>query len=146
MLARITEDGWDVFSGMEWTESGIGESGLLGGYSACRSASQPRVNVYQNDEGVVLTAELPGVDPAKIDISLEGDMLTLRGVREEAKAEEEIKFYLRERSYGEFERKLRLPFMTGPSGLEASCKNGVLTIKAAKPEEQKPKRITVKSL
>lgn len=144
MLARITENGWDIFRGAEWNEGGT--NGLLDGFSPFETAAQPSVNVYQSDEGVVLTAELPGVDPEKIDISLEGDILALRGIREEEKSEEGVRFYRRERAYGEFERKLQLPFRANPNDVEASYKNGVLTVNVAKPEEQRPKRIAVKSL
>ena len=104
----------------------------------------PAVNLFASQDGVVLTAELPGVDPEKLEITVAGDTCTIQGERpiEELKANES--FHRQERTAGKFTRTLQLPFEVDTSKTEASYEKGVLTVKMARPEEQKPKKITVK--
>ncbi len=105
----------------------------------------PAMNVWTNEEGAIVTAELPGVQTEDIDISVEGDTLTLRGDRQPDEVGEDITYHRRERGYGRFVRTLRLPFNVEPDKVEAIFKNGVLRISLPRAEAEKPRKITVKT-
>jgi HSP20 family protein len=113
-----------------------------------QAGSQLGLPVELADTGTELkvVAELPGVDEKDVSVELQGDTLTIKG---EKKAEEERKdegYYLAERRYGAFARSLRLPFAVEADKVQATFKNGVLTITMPKPAElqQETKRIEVK--
>lgn len=105
----------------------------------------PAMNVWTNAESAVVTAELPGVDPEDIDISVQDDTLTLRGTREQDEVPEGATYHRRERGCGTFTRALRLPFRVEADGVEAAFKNGVLRVTLPRAEEDKPKKIAIKS-
>jgi HSP20 family protein len=107
--------------------------------------SYPVMNVWSNEEGAVITAELPGVDAEDIDISVVGDTLTLSGSRPADELEDGEKFHRRERSYGKFNRSFKLPFRIETDQIEASFDKGVLHISVPRSEADKPKKIDVKS-
>ena len=101
----------------------------------------PRVDVSETDDEVKLKAELPGLSPEDLDISLDRDRLILKGEKKEEREKEEKGYYMSERSFGSFYRAIQLPAEVDPQKVEASFKNGVLDIKLGKQEEAK-KRIT----
>ena len=104
----------------------------------------PPVDVYETNESIVLKADLPEVNKEEVDISVEGNVLTIRGER---KREEEVKekdFYRMERSHGRFTRSFTLPGTVDPEKIEAGFSGGVLTVTLPKREESKPKQIRVK--
>jgi HSP20 family protein len=105
----------------------------------------PAMNVWTSENSAIVTAELPGVNTENIDISVEDELLTLRGNREPDELEEGMKFHRRERRYGAFARTFRLPFSIEANAVEATFKNGVLSITLPRAEAEKPKRIEVKS-
>ena len=97
--------------------------------------------MYANEDGVAVTAELPGVRAEDLEVSAFQDTLTLRGKRpapDEARA-----YHRRERQQGEFVRTLNLPFRVDPNRVEANLENGVLRLSLHRPEEDKPKRIKI---
>ena len=85
------------------------------------------------------------MDAKNIEISLSGDILTIRGEKKAEREEKDENFHLVERSYGSFARSLRLPAAVEADKIEASYKQGVLTITCPKKEEVKPKQITIKA-
>lgn len=97
----------------------------------------PRVDTYVKDEALHVRADVPGVDPKDVDISLDGDVLTIRGER---KVQHEEASY-REVSYGRFERRIRVPDGTDPEKIAATCDHGVLivTVPIPKPVSRKVK-------
>lgn len=105
----------------------------------------PAVNIWQGDEAVAITAELPGVDPADIDISVKDNVLTLSGERKVPDVPEGARWHLGERGYGKFGRTIRLPFAASDDKVEARMANGVLRIVVGRPEEDKPKKIEIKA-
>ncbi len=105
----------------------------------------PAMNVWANDEGVIITAELPGVNPEDIDIAVDGDTLTLTGSRKPEEHDEEIVYHRRERGYGKFSRVLQLPFQVDVDKVEANFSKGVLSIVLPRAEADKPRKIAVKS-
>jgi HSP20 family protein len=105
----------------------------------------PSVDMYQTENEIVVKASLPGMKADDIQISVVGDVLTLRG---EVKADEEIKeasYHIRERRSGSFARSMPLPSAVQADKARAEFENGVLTLTLPKAEEMRPKTITVKA-
>lgn len=106
--------------------------------------SFPAMNVWTNDEGLIITAELPGVSPEDINVSVVGETLTLTGERKPDLVEEDVRYHRQERGYGKFTRSLELPFRVDAEHVEATFVNGVLHINLPRAEADKPKKIAVK--
>ena len=103
----------------------------------------PVVDVYDNDDNIVLKAEIPGIDKKDIEIDVKGRVLTLKGERSSDNEVKEDNYYRRERCFGKFERAFNLPVNVELDKIKANYKDGVLEIEIPKPEEKKPKQITV---
>ena len=108
-----------------------------------RSAWNPVVDIYEGEGSYVVTAEIPGVDKKNIEIDVKDRILTLKGERSAENEVDEDHYYRRERSHGRFERTFSLPADVDTDKIDASFKDGVLKIEIPKPEERKPKQITV---
>ncbi len=105
----------------------------------------PALNVWQNDEAAAITAELPGVDPADIDIQVKENVLTLSGERKAPELPEGAAWHRRERAFGRFTRAIRLPFRVDPEKVEARFADGVLRIAVGRPDADRPRRIEIKA-
>jgi HSP20 family protein len=105
----------------------------------------PSVDVSETGKEVIVKAEIPGMDPKDIHISVDVDRLTLRGERKQMREEKGERFYRAERSYGAFSRAIQLPAEVDSTKVEATYKDGVLKINMAKTKESSTKRIKVKS-
>jgi HSP20 family protein len=105
----------------------------------------PAVDLYQTDDEVVVHASLPGMKAEDVQISVTGDMLTIKGEFKEKEEKKEKAYHLREQRYGAFERTLSLPTEVLADKAKADFEDGVLTISLPKAEEVKPKTITVKA-
>jgi HSP20 family protein len=104
----------------------------------------PQVNVSETDKELRITAELPGVSDKDIDVSLDGDMLTIRAEKKLQRKEEKEDFHFVERSFGSFQRAIRIPFSAEPDKVRARLENGVLTVTIPKSEAQaRARRIEV---
>ena len=103
----------------------------------------PVVDVYDNDDSIVVKAELPGIDKEGIEIDVKDRVLTLKGERSSESEVKDDNYYRRERSYGKFERAFNLPADVDPDNIKADYKDGVLKIDIPKPEEKKPRQITI---
>jgi HSP20 family protein len=103
----------------------------------------PPVDIYENDQNIVLKAELPGVDPKNVDIRVEDGTLYLRGERKFEKDTKEENYHRIERSYGTFVRTFQLPRSVNPENVVAEYKDGVLSLTIPKREEAKPKTIKI---
>lgn len=103
----------------------------------------PAVDIYEKDEKLILEAELPGIEKDKIKVDVKGRLLTLSGEHDRDEETKENGRYRRERRYGKFERTFKLPFEVTEEHIDANYTNGVLVLKIEKPEEQKPKQITI---
>jgi len=104
----------------------------------------PALDLAETKDNLVVTAELPGIDPKDISIDLSGDVLTVRGEKKQEKEEKEENYHLIERRYGSFTRSIRLPVKIDEEKIKASYKNGVLKIVLPKSEEVKKKEIKIK--
>jgi HSP20 family protein len=124
------EDLFDRFGGLTPTRA------VYGAY--------PAVNLCETEEAYVLTAELPGLAPEDLEISLEGSTVTLRGERKAA-PEEGASLHRQERPAGAFRRAFDLPVPIDGDKVEALHRNGVLTLRLPKAPEHRPRQIAVKA-
>ena len=104
----------------------------------------PAMNLWTNEDGVIVTAELPGIDPKDIDISVVNDTLTVSGNRQPEQVEGAT-YHRRERGQGRFTRSLQLPFLVDADKVDATFEKGVLHISLPRAEADKPKKIAVKA-
>ena len=145
-MARQDVFGWgryDPFEEMRRLQEEVNRafSASVAGARALAPGEFPALSVYANEDGVAITAELPGVKAEDLEVSAFQDTLTLRGQRPgptEAKA-----YHRRERQQGEFVRTLNLPFRVDPERVEANLEDGVLRLSLHRPEQDKPKRIKI---
>jgi len=103
----------------------------------------PLVDIFEDQDGITLKAELPEVDAKDVDIQLEGNTLTLRGERKLEKDENRDGYHRIERTYGAFSRSFTLPDLVDVEHISAESKDGVLRIHLPKKPETKPRQIKV---
>ncbi len=124
-------------------EDFFGDKGLLARGNG--SGWVPAVNISETKDAILVRAEVPGVDPKDIDVSLQGDMLVIKGERKEEAEEKDENFHRIEIRRGAFARSIRIPVPVDADKIEAKYEQGVLKIKLPKKEEIKPKQIEVKA-
>jgi HSP20 family protein len=120
-------------------------SGFYAGPRLRTAPSFPAMNAWTNQDGAVITAELPGVNPGDIDISVVGETLTLTGERKPEALQDGEKFHRRERGFGKFTRTFQLPFAVEADKVEAVFDKGILHISLPRAEADKPKKIVIKT-
>jgi HSP20 family protein len=103
------------------------------------------VDVWETENELVLSFDLPGIDEDAIAVELDDDVLTVSGERERTSEHSSERFYRFERRFGTFSRSVTLPPGVKEEAITADYRNGVLEIRIPKPEEQKPRRIKVGS-
>jgi HSP20 family protein len=101
--------------------------------------------LYVNDQDLLVTLEIPGIDPARVDVTVTGDTVEIKGERPAEQVRSGESFHRRERPAGQFKRDIQLPFEVEPSKTEATYEKGILKVRMARPESQKPKKVAVKS-
>ena len=101
------------------------------------------LDVAESEDEIIVSVDLPGVDPKDIDISLTGDVLTIKGEKKEESEEKKRDYHRMERRYGSFSRSVALPPAADPEKVSASYKDGVLKITLGKKEEAKAKPIKI---
>lgn len=106
-------------------------------------AWRPLVDIFETDEGVAIQLDLPGVKKDDVSVEVKNNLLIIQGLRQVESDVSEEKYYRRERTCGTFQRSFALRNPIEPESIKASFKNGVLTIQIPKPEEDKPKKISV---
>jgi HSP20 family protein len=106
---------------------------------------EPSVDVYEDKDKITVKAELPGMKKEEIDVSLVGDTLTISGERKHEEEKREGETYRAERYFGRFQRSVPLSTAADPNKIEASYKDGVLTVTCPKSEAARPKQIEVKA-
>lgn len=116
-----------------------------GGHSPERSGSYPSVNFWAGQDSVVMSAELPGLTEQDIELTVKDTMISIRGTYPAAQTDDETVWHRRERPAGSFLRSLELPFRIDPDQIDARFENGVLTVEMQRPEDDKPKKIQIKS-
>jgi len=119
------------FFGRSWLAEELGE------------AWAPTMDVSETAGSVVVKAELPGLEATDIDVSISGDVLTIKGEKKKEEEEKAEHYHYSERYYGSFQRSFRLPTTIQPDKIEASFEKGVLRITLPKTEEAKKKEIKI---
>jgi len=104
------------------------------------ASERPALNVWTNQDGALVTAELPGVDEADLDISVTGSNLTLRGER---KAGGDCEYHRQERDLGKFVRTVELPFQVDAGKVQAKLAKGILEVRLPRAEADKPRKIRI---
>jgi HSP20 family protein len=121
-----------------------------GGFGVLAAPAQinllPSIDVTETDKEIEVTAELPGLERKDVEISVDGDVLTVRGEKKvETKEEDKNKnYHVTERSYGVFFRAIQLPAGVDAASIQATMSNGVLKVTIPKPAKSDPKKIEVK--
>lgn len=103
------------------------------------------LDVAENEEGYLVKANLPGVTVDDVELTLEDNVLTIKGEVKADEAIEETQYHVRERRTGSFSRSVRFPVLVNSTAVTANFENGVLTLHVPKAEEVKPKRIEIKA-
>ena len=145
LLKRIGNwETWDPFREMNQLQRDMNH--LFSNFHGNREEREfPQFNVWEDMNGLLLTTELPGVEPDDIEIMVVGDTLTLKGNKKAPEKGEKDSYFQKELFYGDFSRSVKLPYRVNPEKVEAKFKNGVLTISLDRPEEEKPKKINISS-
>ena len=110
------------------------------------TAGFPALNVWLNDEGAVVTAELPGVDVKDLDINVVGETLTLIGERKPEGLPKDAVVHRQERGIGKFTRTVDLPFAVDSNKVQATLEKGILRILLPRAEKDKPRKIAIKAM
>ena len=108
-----------------------------------RSEWTPSVDISETKDEIVVKTEVPGMNKDDIKITLQDNVLTLRGERKQEKEEKETNFHRMERCYGSFTRSFNLPTVVQADKIKATYKDGILNVTLPKAEEVKPKQIPI---
>jgi HSP20 family protein len=139
-MSSVRDEMDRVFGGL-LSPRGFGAPSFFG---SVEEAFAPALNVWETDTEIHFEAELPGFTQEELDISIDGDRLTIRGERSGEETEEGKQFLRRERWFGRFARTVSLPATVDATKANASLVNGLLDITFPKREEVRPRKITVK--
>jgi HSP20 family protein len=144
-MALIRFDAFDPFSNLLALQQELERFTRNPAYSLGPSGygAYPPINVFEDQHGTVIIAEVPGFDPAKIEVSGQGRTLTIRGERKRAEGLNPSGYHRRERRFGEFSRSIQLSDELDMAKATAKYEHGVLTLKVPKAEAAKPRQITV---
>jgi HSP20 family protein len=105
----------------------------------------PAMDVYETDDKLVVTLELPGLSASDVDVQVEDATLTINGTREFSNEVNEEHYHRIERRYGQFSRAVTLPPQVDAGRVDARFEDGVLTVEVPKTEKAKPKKIEVRA-
>ncbi|PUB15625.1 Hsp20/alpha crystallin family protein [Yoonia sediminilitoris] len=111
------------------------------------AALSPAIDMAETDDTLEITAEIPGVSSDDLDVSLNGDVLVIKGEKSQERTEDEKDYHLHERSFGSFRRQMPLGFTPADDAIDVTFADGVLKLTIAKPAEAKTthRKIPVKS-
>ena len=140
MLWTFDERGYDPFTALKNLQRDVKH--IFNSYDV--GDAYPPVNIWSNDEQVIVMVEVPGMDPGDIDISVVQGQLSISGERQIKAPEENVSCHRSEQVEGSFTRTFRLPFDVNNEKVTADYKDGILTVQLPRLEETKPKKIQVK--
>jgi HSP20 family protein len=118
---------------------------LFSGATHSFTQAYPAVNIWVDEQEAIVTAELAGIDPEKLDISVQGDNLNLSGSREPETLQETETYHRKERNGSRFARTLQLPFRIDANGIDARYEKGILKITVPRAAEDKARKISIKA-
>ena len=149
MTLSVRRDPFSEFGGLAKTINdlnrafGSGLPRLFNDEGLVSGSWNPSVDVYEDQNGIVLEADLPGLKLGDFDLSIENNVLTLKGERKFEKKAEEGNYHRVERGYGGFTRSFTLPTTVDVNNVGADFKEGVLRVTLPRREETKPRQIQV---
>ena len=143
-----TLDRWDPFRGMGDIQTEINRLfddivGRPGTMTAGERMWLPTVDVHETKDDIVLSFDIPGVSEKDVQLTITGDLLTVKGERRFERESTENTYHRAERVYGKFERSVQLPTTVQTDKVKATYREGVLEVKLAKAEEVKPRQIKI---
>lgn len=149
-FSGIPKSPWSIFDDLESLNADFSKPMPEWGLqqppeSGPRKDSFPPMNVWAGKDGMVIDAELPGVELQAVQISVKNDELTVSGKVEGLEATEEVTILRHERPSGEFSRVLKLPFHVIPENITAQFKNGILRIVVPRSEDNRPRKVRIES-
>lgn len=118
---------------------------IFSGTRETHTGSYPAINIWTNNEGAVMTAEVPGMDPASLDVSVLADTVTLRCERKPQELKPEEQVHRCERPVGQFTRTIQLPFKADAGKVSAEFTRGVLKVIVPRAADDMPRKISVRS-
>jgi HSP20 family protein len=142
LLSDLGRIGFDPFLEMRRMQQEVNQR--LAGLTASAAQEFPPVNLWVGEDSVALTAELPGIAPDEVELTVRDNTLTLKGECESRADDEKSVWHRRERPYGSFSRTVQLPFRVDPEQVEARFGDGVLEVELQRPEADRPKKIQIK--
>ena len=144
-MAIVRWDPWRELAGFERQFDELFGRGRAGSREQGTSTWVPALDVHQDGDTMVIGAEIAGVDLDNVDITINDDVLTISGKREDDRKVEEGSWIRRERVSGQFRRSISLPPGVDPAKVKASAKNGVIEIRVPRPSKTEPHRVQLSS-
>jgi HSP20 family protein len=142
LLSDFGRIGFDPFLEMRRMQQEMNQR--LTGLTADAAQEFPPINLWVGEDSVAVTAELPGISPDEVDLTVRENTLTLKGAREPRVEDDKSVWHRRERAYGSFSRTVQLPFRVDPEHVEAHFADGLLEVELRRPEADRPKKIQIK--
>jgi HSP20 family protein len=105
----------------------------------------PAINIWEKDNSLIVTTELPGMDPENVNISVTGATLTISGISKADPLKDGETYLRQERELGNFQRNVQLPFQVDSNAVEAKYEKGILKITLPRQKEDLPKKIKINS-
>jgi HSP20 family protein len=121
----------------------LNDSPFFAGKGIDKSGLEPVVDIYDNENAIIIEAEMAGIEKENVSVDVDGRILTLKGERKSESTEKKENYYRREREYGTFSRSFTLPAVVDTELIKADFKNGILKIEIPKLAELKAKKITI---
>lgn len=136
---------WSLWDEFDRLEREVNQ--LFNAYSGMMTPAPdfPAINLWTNDEGGVITAEMPGIEPGDLEITASGGTLTISGERKLEPVAKDARIHRQERENGKFVRTIELPFPVQTDRVDARLEKGVLSVYAPRMDADKPKKISIKS-
>jgi len=145
-LMRLTRSPWGLLDELtDWHDEFNRAFTFTNTGAPLRRSAFPPMNAWVSEEGAVVEAMLPGVDPKQVEIEVVGSELTLQGAINEVAPGEGTTVLRRERPSGRFTRVLEIPFRVARENVKASYRDGILRIELPKADEDKPRKIAVEA-
>jgi len=144
-MAIVRWDPWRELAGIERQFDQMFGRGRSGSAGQGSGTWVPALDVHQDGDTMVINAEIAGVDPGNVEITIDDDVLTVSGRREEDRQVEEGQWIRRERVTGQFRRSISLPPGVDPSKVKANARNGVIEIRVPRPTKNEPHRVQLGS-
>ena len=142
LLSDFGRIGFDPFLEMRRMQQEMNQR--LAGLTAGTAQEFPLINLWVGEDSVAVSAELPGIAPDEVDLTVRENTLTLKGERDPRMEDEKSVWHRRERVYGSFSRTMQLPFRVDPQKVEARFANGLLEVELHRPEADRPMKIQIK--